>query len=81
MVDLFRRCPSCGRRFVLRERSRKLVDAERDTERVIRDVVVVARGPRDARLVAPSNATTVEEIPITRQTFEVGYNCIHCHHS
>jgi predicted RNA-binding Zn-ribbon protein involved in translation (DUF1610 family) len=56
-----RRCPACGRRFVVRLQSKKLVNTEESTERI-----------------ALGLASTT--IPIERETFEVTFECHHCHH-
>jgi transcription elongation factor Elf1 len=73
-----RRCPACGHRFVVRLQSKKLVNAEEGTERIAHDVVVLAEGGRDAR-VLPAGVT-YQDVPIERETFEVTYECHHCHH-
>lgn len=73
-----RRCPACDRRFSVRLQSKKLVDAEQGTERITHDVVVVARGARDQR-VLPAGVT-FEDVPIERETFDVTFECRNCHH-
>ena len=78
MREFLRRCPACGRRFVVRLQSKKLVDAEQDTERVMHDVVVFARGGRDSRVIPAG--VTFEDVPIERLMFDVTFECRNCHH-
>jgi predicted RNA-binding Zn-ribbon protein involved in translation (DUF1610 family) len=77
--EFLRMCPACGRRFMVRLQSKKLVDVEHDTERVAHDVVVIARGGRDARMIPAG--VTYEEVPIEREEFDVTFECHHCHHT
>ena len=58
--------------------SKKLLDTEQDTERMAHDVVVLAQGGRDARMIPAG--VTFEEVPIEREKFEVTFDCHHCHH-
>jgi len=76
--EFLRRCPSCGRRFQARIKGKKLVDAEQDTERLVLDFLVGGMG--NPRAASPVTATTVEELPIERETFDISYECKHCHH-
>ena len=78
MREFLRRCPACGKRFTVRLQGRKLVDVEQDTERIAHDVVVLARGGRDSRVI-PAGVTYVD-VPIEREKFEVTFECHHCHH-
>ncbi len=81
MREFLRRCPSSGRRFVVRIKSKKLTDLQHETERVIHDIVTVRPDGRGGgRLYAPANAATVDEIPVERETFDVVYECRHCNH-
>jgi hypothetical protein len=76
--EFLRGCPACGRRFVVRLQSKKLVQSEQGTERITHDVVILAQGGRDARVVPAG--VTFEDVPIERETFEVTFDCHHCHH-
>ena len=76
MRELLRRCPSCGRRFTVRLQSRTLKDVQRDIERVMHDVVVVARSGRDARVIPVD--VVFEDVPIEREFFDVVYECRNC---
>ena len=76
--EFLRRCPACGRRFVVRLQTKRLVGSEQDTEHIAHDVVVLARGGRDSRVI-PAGAT-FEDVPIERETFEVTFECHRCHH-
>ncbi len=73
-----RRCPACGRRFVVRLQSRKLVDAKQGTEGIVHDVVVRSNDPRHPT-VFPAGVT-YEDVPIEREKFDVTFECHHCHH-
>ncbi|MDV3277803.1 MAG: hypothetical protein LYZ69_04965 [Nitrososphaerales archaeon] len=81
-MDFMRKCPSCGRRLIVRHTSKKLIGSERDAERILHDIVVVNRGgmTSSGSVWASANAMTVEEVPIEREEFEVSYECRHCHH-
>ncbi len=67
----------------MKVRSKKLVNVENETERFIHDVVVsqpgllIGRGPMQPTM----SVKTVEEVPVERETFEVVYECGHCHHT
>ncbi len=78
MREFLRRCPACGRRFTVRLQSKRLVDAEQDTERIAHDVVVLARSGRDSRVIPAG--VTYEDVPIEREKFDVTFECHHCHH-
>ncbi len=73
-----RKCPGCGHRFAVRLQSKKLVDTEHDTERMMHDVVVLARSGRDSRVIPAG--VTFEDVPIEREKFDVTFECHHCHH-
>lgn len=79
MRELLRRCPSCGRRFTVRIESKKLVDAEQGSERVVHDVVVVPILAGSGSRTAPVGVA-YGEIPIEREEFDVTYECKNCHH-
>jgi predicted nucleic acid-binding Zn-ribbon protein len=76
--EFLRRCPACGRRFFVRLQSKKLADVEQGTERIAHDVVVVARGPMDSRVIPAG--VTYEDVPIEREEFDVTFECHHCRH-
>jgi len=76
--EFLQRCPACGNRFTVRLQSKKLVDAEKDTEHLTHDVVVLARSGRDSRVIPAG--VTYEDVPIEREKFEVTFECHHCHH-
>lgn len=76
--DFFRHCPACGNRFAVRLQSKKLVDAERGTERIAHDVVVRSMDPRNPKLYPAG--VMYEEVPIEREKFDVTFECNHCHH-
>ena len=42
------------------------------------DVVMLARGGRDTRMIPAG--VTFEDVPIERETFNVTFECHHCHH-
>ncbi len=73
-----RRCPACGHRFTVRLQSKKLVDTEQGNERMMHDVVVLARGGRDSRVIPAG--VTYEDVPVEREKFEVTFECHRCHH-
>ena len=77
MREFLRRRPSCGRRFVVRLQSKKLVGVERHTERVLHDVGVPKYG-KNARVIPAG--ITFEEVPIERESFDVTFECRNCHH-
>jgi len=79
MREFLRRCPACGRRFTVRLQTKKLTDVEHDTERIAHDVVVLARGGRDSRVIPAS--VTYEDVPIEREEFDVTFECHRCHHA
>ena len=62
----------------MRLQSKKLVNTERDTEQIAHDVVVLARGGLDSRVI-PSGVT-YEHISVEREKFEVTFECHHCNH-
>ncbi|QQG49457.1 MAG: hypothetical protein HY247_03930 [archaeon] len=70
-----RRCPSCGRHFSVELTSKKVLSVEDDTERVMHDIIV--RAPR-GQVLGP--IVTYEDVPIERESIEIGYECRHCHH-
>ncbi|MDE1853705.1 MAG: hypothetical protein KGI38_08165 [Thaumarchaeota archaeon] len=78
MREFLRRCPACGRRFTVRLQSKKLVDTEEHTERITHDIVILARGGRDSRVI-PAGAT-FEDVPIEVEKFDVTFECKSCHH-
>ena len=78
MREFLRRCPSCGHRFVVRLQSKKLVDTEQGTEHIAHDVVILAGGGRDSRVIPAG--VTYEDVPIEREEFDVTFECHHCHH-
>jgi transcription elongation factor Elf1 len=80
MKEFLRKCPSCGHRFGIRLESKKLVDRESDTERIVHNVVVRAAYGRDFRII-PAGVTYDEDIPIERERFDVTFECHHCHHT
>jgi hypothetical protein len=43
------------------------------------DVVVLAQGGRDARVIPAG--VTFEDVPIEREKFEVTFDCHHCQHT
>ena len=73
-----RRCPACGRRFVVRLQSKKLVDIEQGTERIVHNVVVRSNDPK--RPTVYPAGVTYEDVPIEREKFDVTFECHHCHH-
>jgi hypothetical protein len=74
-LEFLRRCPACGRRFSVRVERKVLVEREADTERILHNVAIVrVRGG-----LIPAEAVA-EEVPIERDTFEISYECKHCHH-
>jgi hypothetical protein len=62
----------------VRIKSKKLVGVDQDTERVVHNVLV--GGLATPTAASPVSAATVEEIPIDRETFDISYECKHCHH-
>jgi ribosomal protein L37AE/L43A len=80
MKEFLRRCPSCGKRFVVRLESKKVVDVQKDSERIIHNVVTSPYGLYGGRVTPPVIATTVEEVPIEREEFDLTYQCKHCKH-
>jgi hypothetical protein len=77
-MEFFRRCPNCGRRFVVKVDKEVLVDREEDTIKQTHDLVM-PRSTMGGRAMMPVAAVTLD-IPIERDTFEVTYECKHCHH-
>ncbi|HLQ06292.1 MAG TPA: hypothetical protein VK126_00890 [Nitrososphaerales archaeon] len=77
-MEFFRRCPNCGRRFVVKVDKEVLVDSERDTIKQIHDLAM-PRATMGGGAMMPVAAVTIE-VPIERDTFEVTYECKHCHH-
>jgi DNA-directed RNA polymerase subunit RPC12/RpoP len=77
-LEFFRRCPNCGKRFVVKVDKEVLVGSENDTVKEIRDFAM-PRTTMGGGAMMPVGAVTVE-IPIERDTFEVTYECKHCHH-
>lgn len=69
--EFLRRCPSCGRRFVVRLQSKTIAKDERDSEQIVHDVVVLQVIP---------DGITHKQISIERKTFDVTYECKNCHH-
>ena len=78
MREFLRRRPSCGRRFVVRLQSKKLVGLERHTERVVHDVGVASLDSKNPRVIPAG--VTLEEVPIERESFDVTFECRNCHH-
>ena len=64
----------------MRVKTKKLVDAERETERIVHDIAVGGLGAPSALVSSPVVANIVEEVPVERETFDVAYECRHCHH-
>lgn len=61
--------------------SKSVQSREQDTERITHEVVVGGAGAsRAGHVFATSNPTTVEEVPIERDTFVLTYECQKCHH-
>ena len=79
MREFLRRCPACGHRFTVRLRSKKLVDKEEGTERIAHDVVVLAQGGINSRVIPAG--VTYEDVPIERDEFAVTFECGKCHHA
>ncbi|MDE1858557.1 MAG: hypothetical protein KGI26_05790 [Thaumarchaeota archaeon] len=79
MRDFLRKCPACGRRFAVRLQSKKLVATEENTQQIAHDVVVLAGGGRDARVIPAG--VTYEDLHIETEKFAVTYECGRCHHS
>ena len=81
--DLFRICPSCGRRFHIKLVSKKLVEERKDVEEINRAMIsTVPMGY--AAGVAPVIPITVEEkVPVTIdvEDFQYSYKCKHCGHA
>jgi DNA-directed RNA polymerase subunit RPC12/RpoP len=77
--EFLRQCPSCGRRFVVRQESKKLVDVQTETERIVHSFGAspVSSGG-GGNVAPPADVTTEEEVPIEVETFEVTYKCRHC---
>ncbi len=55
-----------------------LVDKEEDTVKMVHDIAM-PRAIAGGGSFMPVAAVTIE-IPIERDTFEVSYECKHCHH-
>jgi hypothetical protein len=82
MKELLRKCPSCGRRFVLKIDSKKLVDVQHSTERLIRDFSTYPFSRQQSGAVQGwVDVKTTEDVPIELDEYEVTYDCRHCHHT
>lgn len=77
-MEFLKRCPNCGKRFVVKVDREVLVDKEEDTVKMIHDLGM-PRTTMGGGALMPVAAVTIE-IPIERDTFEVTYECKHCHH-
>ncbi len=74
--DLFRTCPSCGRRFHINLVDRRLVDERRNVE-------IVKQGRAGSTSTKNVYIVTVEaDVPITVDVkdFQYTYRCKHCGH-
>ena len=79
MREFLRRCPACGRHFTVRLQSRKLLDKEEHTERVVHDLVTIGGMGLGSGNVMPAGIT-YEDVPIERDEFAVTFECGSCHH-
>ncbi|HUI85676.1 MAG TPA: hypothetical protein VLY21_00780 [Nitrososphaerales archaeon] len=74
--EFFRRCPACGKRFSVRLEKKVLTKDEHGVEETAYDVVL---GWSATSQVLPAPVTH-QEIPVERETFDLTYECVHCHH-
>ena len=79
MREFLLRCPACGRRFAVRLQRKKLGGCRRGCRtKIMHDVVVVARGFRESRVIP--DGSRFEQVPIERETFDLTYKCRNCQH-
>ena len=82
-MEFLRRCPSCGKRFAVRVDSKVLVDRALGSEKIVHNIVTgmvggFGRGYSMGNF--PTIIATTEDVPIERDTFDIFYECKHCHH-
>ncbi|HEV2227262.1 MAG TPA: hypothetical protein VGR56_10730 [Nitrososphaerales archaeon] len=77
-MEFLKRCPNCGKRFVVKVDREVLVDKEEDTVKMVHDLAM-PRAVAGGGSFMPVAAVTFE-VPIERDTFEVSYECKHCQH-
>ena len=80
MSVLLRKCPSCGHRFRVRVQSKRLVDKEEHTEKIVRDVVYLGGAGIGSSNVIPAGRTYDVEVPMVQEEFAVTLECEKCHH-
>ena len=70
------RCPACGRRFVVRLQSKKLVNLEEGTEKITHNITV--KDPYGRGFIP--GVVYTEDVPTFVESFNVAYECHNCHH-
>jgi len=78
LMEFFRHCPGCGRRFHIKLESKKLVDVERRSRATSEAQLL----PSGARYGARMGVTVYEGKPIIVDVkeFQYAYKCKHCGH-
>lgn len=65
----------------MEKKGKKLVETEHHTERVVLEKAAERAGlVADASLRTPNPDIIEDEVPVETETFEVSYECAHCHY-
>jgi len=75
---LFTKCPSCGRRFRVRQVARRMTDDDREVETVNKSVLVPGGRGRNFGTGNPVQVTSV--VTTERETYEADFECRSCGH-
>jgi len=75
--EFLRRCPACGRRFTVRARGKKLINAEHDAERLVHNAVVTRNQPGGGVI---ADGAVTEVVPIEREESKITFECQSCHY-
>jgi DNA-directed RNA polymerase subunit RPC12/RpoP len=81
MRETYQKCPSCGKRFGVRVKSMVLEKTEHDSERMVHNVTTGASTSMSGHTMVSGDSTSVVQIPIQRDFFEVAYACSKCGHT
>ncbi len=78
-MSLFKKCPSCGKRFGVSSEGKKLMDTQMETEETTSAVLVRTGSGRNAGTGNP--VTSSVKVTIERMNYETSYRCSKCGHA